>query len=426
VKIVVASWQLVWSLLCFSQIPSLIQRKDYCKDPQADMRLLFITTGLGTGGAERMLVKLLSMINCPQLECSVVSLLDSGTQGARLRDLGVPVHELHVNSLRGLISAVWRLQNIVHNLKPDIIQGWMYHGNLAACYAWLGTRTRSRLFWGVRHSFMGMKCERPMTRLVIRVGAILSRFPTYVIFNSQLSRNQHEALGFCSGRNVVIPNGFLVWHFRPNTEARAEMRRALGISPEAPVVGMVARDHPMKDHATFLNAAALVLKQCPSAVFVLAGPGIDRSNFRLVFMIKQLGIGESVRLVGEVTDTEFLYPAFDVLGLSSWAEAFPNVLGEAMACGIPCVATDVGDARQIIGDTGYVVSPSCPAELATKLLVILSVEKTDYAILSKRARQRIREHYSLDRIANCFRNVYASFNLDRNRRAGYSKTAYEP
>ena len=176
---------------------------------------------------------------------------------------------------------------------------------------------------------------------------------------------------------------------------------------------MVARDHPTKDHATFLNAAALVLKQRPSAVFVLAGPGIDCANSRLVFMIQQLAMSESVRLIGEVTDTESLYPAFDVLGLSSWAEAFPNVLGEAMACGIPCVATDVGDAHQIIGDTGYVVSPSRPGEFATKLLAILSIQKTDYAILSKRARQRIKEHYSLDRVADCFRNIYASSNLDR-------------
>jgi glycosyltransferase involved in cell wall biosynthesis len=359
-----------------------------------------------------MLVKLLSTLRSPQFECAVVSLLDSGTQGPPIRDLGVPVHELQVNSVEGSLSAIWRLQKISHNFKPDIIQGWMYHGNLAACCAWFGMRTRARLFWAVRHSVIGMKCERPLTRLVIRAGALLSRLPTRIIFNSQLSRNQHEAIGFCSDRNVVIPNGFLVRSFRPNTEARAKMRTALGISPEAPVVGMVARDHPMKDHATLLNAAALVLKQRVSAVFVLAGRGIDRANSRLVLMIEQLGISGSVRLIGEVTETEALYPAFDVLGLSSaWGEAFPNVLGEAMACGIPCVATDVGDARQIIGDTGYVVSPSRPLELATKLLAILNVDQTDYATLSRRARQRIKEHYSLDRIADSFRNVYISFNL---------------
>jgi glycosyltransferase involved in cell wall biosynthesis len=130
-------------------------------------------------------------------------------------------------------------------------------------------------------------------------------------------------------------------------------------------------------------------------------------------MIRQSGVYDSVRLIGEVRDTESLYPAFDVLGLSSaWGEAFPNVLGEAMACGIPCVATDVGDAKEIIGDTGYVVSPSRPSELATKLLAILRAEKAEYVAMSKRARERIKKRYSLDSITDRFRDVYASSKLD--------------
>ncbi len=383
------------------------------------MRLLFVTTGLATGGAERMLVKLLWVLNSRECECCVVSLLDSGTQGPVIRDLGVPIHELHVNRVLGFLSAVWRLQGITRSFKPDVIQGWMYHGNLAACCAWLSVWRRPRLFWGVRQTFTGMKYEKPMTRLVIRACAAFSDFPTHVVFNSQLSREQHEAIGFCSARSLVIPNGFDLWRFRPNLEARARVRKELGILSHAPVVGMIARDHPMKDHATFLKAAARVIQQLPSTVFVLAGRGVDRTNTRILSMIEQFGLSNSVRLVGEAADTESLYPAFDVLGLSSaWGEAFPNVLGEAMACGIPCVATDVGDTRQIIGNSGYVVSHSSPDELATKLLAVLTIEKADYTTLANLARHRIERHYSLDRIADGYRSVYASaFFCQPNRAA---------
>src|SRR6266481_3187266 len=192
------------------------------------MRLLFITTDLGTGGAERMLANLLWALAPRGCECCVVSLLDSGTQGSVIEDLGVPVYELNVNRITGLLSAVWRLQRITHSFQPDVIQGWMYHGNLAAFCAWLGVRRRSRLFWGVRQTFKGMKYEKPMTRLVIRACAALSRFPKHVIFN--------EAIGFCSGRSLVIPNGFDLWLFRPNLKARARTREELGIPLDTPVV----------------------------------------------------------------------------------------------------------------------------------------------------------------------------------------------
>jgi glycosyltransferase involved in cell wall biosynthesis len=388
------------------------------------VRVLFVTTGLGTGGAERMLVKLLWALASRDCDCSVISLLDSGTQGSSIQELGVPVHELRVNRFTGLLAAIWRLQRISRRFKPDVIQGWMYHGNLAACYAWLGIPRRSRLFWGVRQTFTGMKYEKPMTRLVVRACVALSRFPTHIIFNSQKSREQHEAIGFSPARGLVIPNGFDLRLFRPNLKARTKTRESLAIPPEAPVVGMVARDHPMKDHTTFLNAAARVRQQLPSTVFVLAGPGVDRSNTRMRATIKQLALDNSVRLIGERGEIESLYPAFDVLALSSaWGEAFPNVIGEAMACGVPCVATDVGDTREIIGSIGCVVSPSNPGELAAKLLTVLSTAKDHDVSLGDLARQRVEELYSLDEIADGYRSVWtASLSLENGNSNHHLRT----
>lgn len=370
-------------------------------------RLLFVTSGLGTGGAERMLVKLLAALDRTRCECLVVSLLDAGTQGGPIREIGVPVLELRIDRLGGFLAAGWQLLRIARRFRPHVVQGWMYHGNLAAAWAWLAVCRSARLFWGVRQTFHGMAAERPLTRLAIRAGAALSGMPAAIIFNSHVSAAQHDAIGFRRDKAAVIPNGFDLERFRPDAETRARIRSTLDIPPTAPVVGLVARDHPMKDHDTFLEAAALIARQLPDAVFVLAGRNIDRANQRIAQKIAALGLAAALRLLGEVRDTESLYPAFDVLALSSSrGEAFPNVLGEAMACGVPCVATDVGDARSIIGDTGGIVPVADPAALAEEILALLRLPETERCAFGKRARERVRRLYSLDSVAIAYRDCW--------------------
>lgn len=382
-------------------------------------RLLFVTSGLGTGGAERMLVKLLATFDRARYECLVVSLLDTGTQGAPIREMGVAVLELHIDRLGGFFAAGWRLLLVARRFRPDVIQGWMYHGNLAASLAWLAVCRSARLFWGVRQTFHGMAAERRLTRVAIRAGAALSGMPVAIIFNSHVSAAQHGAIGFHRDKAAVIPNGFDLGHFRPDAEVRAHLRSTLDIPPTAPVVGLVARDHPMKDHDTFLEAAALIVRQLPAAVFVLAGRGVDSENPRIVGKIQALGLSAALRLLGEVRDTESLYPAFDVLALSSVrGEAFPNVLGEAMACGVPCVATDVGDARLILGDTGGIVPAADPLALAEEILALLRLTDTDRGAFGKRARERVRCCYSLDSVAAAYRDLYACGAIRPENRPG--------
>jgi len=372
-------------------------------------RLLFVTSGLATGGAERMLVKLLTALDRTRYECLVISLLDAGTQGEAIRLMGVPLFELRIDRLGGLLAAVWRLLRVARRFRPDVVQGWMYHGNLAATWAWLAVCRSARLFWGVRQTFHGMAAERPLTRVAIRAGAALSWMPAAIIFNSRVSAVQHGAIGFRSDKAVVIPNGFDLEQFRPDAEMRARTRLSLNIPPTAPVVGLVARDHPMKDHDTFLEAAALIARQLPDAVFVLAGRGVDGDNPRIAAKISALDLTAALRLLGEVRATESLYPAFDVLALSSVrGEAFPNVLGEAMACSVPCVATDVGDARLILGDTGGIVPVADPTALAEEILALLRLTQTDRDACGKRARERVRCCYSLDSVATDYRDIYAS------------------
>lgn len=367
------------------------------------------STGLATGGAERMLVKLVSHLHGRSCDFSVVSLLDAGTQGPLLRDLGVPVEALRVRRLLALPAVPLRMRRCVRRFRPDVIQGWMYHGNLAATLARRLAGSHARLFWGIRQTFYGMAHERPLTRLVIRANAALSSAPERIVYNSSLSRAQHAAAGFKDGRGIVIPNGFDIELFRPNPAARAAARSGLGIPERAEVVGLVARDHPMKDHANFLAAAGRVARARPEVYFVLAGAGVDPSNARLEALVAQAGLRGRARLLGEVADVQQLYPAFDVAVLASaWGEAFPNVLGEALACAVPCVATDVGDAAAVVGDAGRIVPPADSERLSAAIVDVLNLGAEGRRALGRAGRRRVERHYSLAAIADRYRALYAA------------------
>lgn len=372
------------------------------------LRALFVTTGLGTGGAERMLVKLLESLSLHGVESRVISLLDAGTQGDAIRGCGIAVDELAVNSLAGMLFAPFRIVRTMWTFRPDIVQGWMYHGNLVATTAWFFRPRRSRLFWGIRQTLYALTRERWLTRQLIRFGALLSNLPEQLIYNSRLSVEQHAAIGYADGRAVVIPNGFDLQRFHPDLARRSGKRAELGISPGRRVVGVVARFHPMKDHVTLFDAALLVRQTFPDVLFLLAGYGVDAANMRVADEISARELDRNVVLLGEVSDTENLYPAMDVCALSSaWGEAFPNVLGEAMACGVPCVSTEVGEARWILGETGETVPSRDPAALAEAISRMLRLDDAGRHQLGERARARVAQLFSLDAVCSAYLGQYS-------------------
>jgi glycosyltransferase involved in cell wall biosynthesis len=206
----------------------------------------------------------------------------------------------------------------------------------------------------------------------------------------------------------VIGNGFDLLQFAPNDVARHRVRAELGVAPETPLVGIVGRDHPVKDHAGFLRAAAVVLRSIPEATFVLAGRDVDGRNARLVSLVADLGIGDRVRLLGERRDVPALMTALDVVVSSSWTEAFPNVVGEAMACGVSCVVTDVGDSAWIVGETGRVVRPRDPGALAAAVQGVLTLEPSARRMLGLAARRRVEREFSLGAVADRYEDLYRS------------------
>jgi len=362
-------------------------------------RVTFVVTGLTTGGAEMMLYKLVGALPADDFSPSVISLLDEGPVGKRIRELGIPVFALGLHGAWQLPRALTRLAMICREINPQVLVGWMYHGNLFATIAAATAAREAALVWSIRQSLYDLAAERPLTRVVIRAGARLSARPYAIIYNSNLAAQQHRSHGYRPLHEVLIPNGFDCDVFRPSPEARAALRARLHLPLATHLVGLVARYHPMKDHASFLEAARLLAAES-EAHFVCAGAGVDNANPRLTAIIKEGGLTDRVHLLGEMPDVADLLAGLDVLCLSSSrGEGFPNVVGEAMACGVPCVVTDVGDSAMVVGDTGCVVPPGDPAALARACAGLLDEPAAAKTARSRAARDRVVNHFSLQAVA---------------------------
>jgi glycosyltransferase involved in cell wall biosynthesis len=273
-------------------------------------------------------------------------------------------------------------------------------------YAFLGTAnlfallvrpfcTPFQLVWGVRASNMDLQNYGLFTRITYWLEAKLSRFADLIICNSVAGRSHAVQKGFPADRAVVVPNGIDTDRFRPDPELRARARATWGIGPEEVAVGILARLDPIKDHSTFLRAAQIVIAQVPNARFICIGDGPADYAAELRALGEELGIGRGLIWAGNTNNSVMSLNGLDVLCSSSTGEGFPNSILEGMACGKPCVVTDVGDSRLIIGDAGVSVPPRNPAALAQALVEVL---KAGPSVVAGEARARVIAHFSIDRM----------------------------
>jgi len=372
------------------------------------MKVVHVITGLHVGGAETMLQKLLLAMDRERFDPVVVSLLPGGEILDQIRNAGIRVHVLGMK--RGMISpaAMMRLRRLARELAPDVIQGWMYHGNLAASLLSFFAPGHPRLFWNIRHSIYDLKHEKWMTRLVIRLGAVGSCHPRRILFNSTVSIDQHAGLGFRHERALMVPNGFDLTRFHPEPEARLSLRLELGLDSDTPLVGVVGRRHPLKGHDDFLRTAEAVHRRRPDVHFVLAGRGVTVEDPTFGEFLRGRDVADHLHFLGSRTDTPVLFAALDVLAMPSVSEGFPNVVGEAMACGVPCAATDVGETAALVGDLGKVVPAGDPGSLAEAVLELLALDSASRKALGAECRERIRQEYSMDKVAGIYQDLYAS------------------
>lgn len=371
------------------------------------MRILHIITGLSDGGAEAVLHRLCSTSKTHQH--LVISLMDAGKYGSPLRQTGVAVHTLDMP--RGRISwrGLFRLWRLLRRERPDLVQTWMYHADLVGGLAARLSGVRA-VCWGVHHTTLQPFEDKHSTILVARLCARLSHWvPSRIVCCARQSVVAHQALGYDVSRCVVVPNGYDVSYFRPAPEARQRVREALGLAADCPVIGLVGRFHPQKDHPNLLAALARVRAAGWAVETLLVGTGLESENAVLTESVVKAGLASSVRLLGPSDDIPAIMNALDLHVLSSArGEAFPNVLAEAMSCGTPCVTTNVGDAALIVGDTGWVVPPADASALAQAIIEALDGlrDARQWAARQMAARARIQEHFSLERIAKAYDDVW--------------------
>lgn len=371
-------------------------------------KIVHLISTLDVGGAEIQLAKLLGCNHLSSFQHSVVSLVPLGPIGERIRKLGIPVYSLGMKRSVPSMQAVWRLWGLLWRERPQVLQSWLYHANLLGLLVCKAAGV-PHIVWNVRSSSMEMRHYPWLSGAVYRILPYLSSAPEVVVYNSQAGRDAHAAMGYRPKRAEVIPNGFELERFRPESSARDWLVNECRLPQDAAVVGLVARADPMKDHETFFRAARLVRSCRPNVYFVLCGTNIDMKNSALTRHIRENRLDDYVRLLGLRHEVERITAALDIAcSCSAFGEGCPNAIGEAMACGVPCVVTDVGDSAYMVGKTGGVVPPRDPNAFAEALVELIDCGDQTRKKLGLQARARIAERFDIRAIALRYHDLYQS------------------
>lgn len=368
-------------------------------------KILYVITSLSVGGAQKALLNLASSEFSRDYPPQVITLVEVEGLQQQFAQAGIPLHVLGLNRLGQWLLLLPRLLGLVWRIRPHIIHGWQHHGNLFATLAWLLAGCRPHLWWGIHHTPEQATLERAQHALVIRLGRWLSSLPEYIIYVSQRSLQRHTELGYDVRRARVIANGIAVDTAIDPAGSRSRVRQELAIPPDALLIGSLTRHVPEKDIPNLLAAIRLFQQQGGQAHFLLAGEGMGSYNPALPTLLADLPEPGRVHLLGVRSDAARLIAALDVATLSSRREAFPLFLAEAMAAGVPCVATDVGDVAVCVADTGLIVPVGDAAALAQAWGKLLHLEPAQRQVLGERARQRVVAHFSLDAVVDAYRKM---------------------
>lgn len=370
---------------------------------------------LSVGGAERQLLRLATAQHTGGDEVRIVTLLDKDTLRPEADRAGVPVHPLGLHGVVALPRSLRGLRAAISDFQPEVVQSWLYWANLASLFA-LGMRASRRqcpLAWNIRQSLPSLATERATMRIAVRMGARWSPRVDALVYNAERARDDHRTLGYRNASEHVIPNAFDLEASPHGVHARTAARAVLAIPADAPAIVHAARLHPMKDHAGFLQAVAPLLTRSADLVVVLFGRDVTAKHFA-DSLARHPALAAAVdarrlRFEGERLDIPAVLPAFDLLVCSSaWGEAFSNTVAEAMVAGVPVVATDVGDARQIVGECGRIVPPCQPDALGTAIGEVLSLAPEARAALGHAGRSRMSERSSNASVLGAYRRMWHS------------------
>jgi len=365
------------------------------KPPQT--QLLFLLRSLNYGGAERQVVALATSLRQKGESVAIATLYSAGPWRKNLEAAGVPLYTLGKH-WRWDLFFVFRLIKLVRETRPAILHGCLGIANILTVLLH-PLLPNVRIVWGVRASDMDLRRYGWLDRLLYRLECALSRFADLIIANSYTGLNYAVAHGFPKEKMVVISNGIDTDEFLPDPDLRKNVRGNLGVTENDRLIGLVGRLDPMKDHPTFLKAAALLTRERTDVRFLCVGDGPQPYQSRLRLMSEELGLGKRLIWLSSAKDMSAIYNAMDVMTLaSSYGEGFSNAIGEAMACGVPCVVSDVGDSKWIVGETGWVIPPGNPTALCAGWRQMLELDADARIEQGKKARIRIVHHFGLERL----------------------------
>lgn len=370
------------------------------------IKTVHLITGLSVGGSEMTLYKLVKQMDRTRFSNVVVSMTGIGAVGELIEQAGIKV--IYLGMKRGFVNPLgfYRLIRILRRERPDVLQTWLYHSDFLGLIASRLTGSFP-LLWNLRCSKMDPADHSVILSTIIKILAKYSGSPEVIVTNSEAGKKAHEIMGYKAKRWELIPNGIATEKFRPSPSAKKAFKDSLSLSDDSLLVGHIARLHPMKDHSTFLKAAAIVAKKMPDVYFVMVGNGVEYDNAELRKNVNDSGLGGRVFMLGEREDIEQINAALDLLVSSSaYGEGFSNAIAEAMASKVPCVATDVGDSAMIIEDTGIVVPPGDPQAIAAGMTKILSMSAEERGKLGDKARERIVNNFSIDKSIKRYENLY--------------------
>jgi len=375
----------------------------------ATVRLCFLIRQLNEGGAQRQLVELVKGLDPSRYSTTIITFYSGGRFSAEVAQLPHVTH-LSMGKHRRweVFHFAWRLVSAVRQLRPNILHGYLPASNVLSI-ALKPFLPGTRIVWGFRASNLDWTQYDWFDRLLFRLQRALAGFADLIIANSEAGKDYHVAHGFPANKIVVIPNGIDTHVFVPNQDARSRTRAEWGVTDDEKLIGVVGRLHPMKDHPTFIRAAALAMQTHGAFRFVCIGDGRPDYRRELMELGNQLGLADRIIWKGWQADMPSVQNALDIATLcSSNGEGFPNAVGEAMACGVPCVVTDVGDSPILVGETGVVVPLRDPQALADGWNLMLTRLATEGRELRSKARCRIVQEFDRDRLAATTSQVLGS------------------
>ena len=366
-------------------------------------RVIHLINGLGKGGAETMLYQILKFRTDEAPDYRVISLGLSHYYEDEIRDLGIDVVELNLRK-----RPIRSLYDLKKNLNDsDVLCCWMYISNLLGYI--FGRKRFKRLIWCIRHSDLSKNHNSKKTILINKICAHFSPKVDLVTYNGHRAMNAHKESGYRPRKECVLENGLDLSEYYPDADAGIRFREKNGIDSKVKIVMSVSKNHPIKDLPTFIEAYSIIAKKRNDTVAVMCGSGVTADDPKLAELCDKnnLTIGKDIYLLGFMENVPEVMNGGDVYILHSAGEAFPNTLIQAMACGIPVVSTDVGDAKEILDDCDYIANVGDYETIAALIDSILDMDETGKQKISKRGRSLVEQKYSIDAVVKKYEGLYS-------------------